>query len=93
LGTVSAAGNSNMTLDYSFVDVTPLSTINYYRLVQYDWDGEFEIYGPIAIDNRKEEKRIVKYVSLSGQEINPTSTTGLVIAIYEDGTTTKVYLQ
>jgi len=93
LGTVSAAGNSNMTLDYSFVDVTPLSTINYYRLVQYDWDGNFEIYGPIAIDNRKEEKRIVKYVSLSGQEINPTSTTGLVIAIYEDGTTTKVYLQ
>ena len=66
-----------MTLDYSFVDVTPLSTINYYRLVQYDWDGEFEIYGPIAIDNRKEEKRIVKYVSLSGQEINPTSTTAL----------------
>jgi len=93
LGTLPAAGNSTMTLDYSFTDVTPLSTINYYRLVQYDWDGNFEVYGPIVIDNRKEEKRIVKYVSLSGQEINPTSTTGLVIVIYEDGTTTKVYLQ
>ena len=92
LGNVSAAGNSNMTLDYSFLDVTPLPTINYYRLVQYDWDGEFEIYGPIAIDNRKEEKRIVKYVSLSGKEIDPTSTTGLVIGIFEDGTTVKVYL-
>ena len=92
LGNVSAAGNSNMTLDYSFVDVTPLPTINYYRLVQFDWDGEFEIYGPIAIDNRKEEKRIVKYVSMSGQEIDPTSTTGLVLGILEDGTTVKVYL-
>jgi len=93
IGNVTAAGNSNMTIDYSFVDTQLLPIVNYYRLVQYDWDGNFEIYGPIAIDNRKEEKRIVKYVSLSGQEINPTSTTGLVIAIYEDGTTTKVYLQ
>jgi hypothetical protein len=93
IGNVVSSGNSTMTLDYSFTDVIPLPTINYYRLVQYDWDGKYEIYGPIAIDNRKEEKRIVKYVSLSGQEINPISTTGLVIAIYEDGTTTKVFLR
>jgi hypothetical protein len=61
--------------------------------VQYDWDGVFEIFGPISIDNREKEKRIVKYVSLSGQEIDPKSTIGLVIGIYEDGTTIKVYLQ
>jgi len=93
IGTVSAAGNSNITINYSFVDTQLLPIVNYYRLIQYDLDGNFDIYGPIAIDNRKEEKRIVKYLSLSGQEINPTSTSGLVIVIYEDGTTTKVYLQ
>lgn len=90
---VPAAGNSNMTLGYSLVHEFPRSTINYYRLVQYDWDGVYEVFGPIAIDNSKEEKRIVRYVSLSGKEIDPTTTTGLVIAIFEDGTSKKVYLQ
>jgi len=93
VGTLAAAGNSNMNLYYSFIEPCPLPIINYYRLVQYDWDGEFEIYGPIAIDNRKPEKRIVKYVSLSGQEIDPSSTTGLVIGIFEDGTSATMYLK
>ncbi len=93
VGTLAAAGNSNMNLYYSFIEPCPLPIINYYRLVQYDWDGQFEIFGPIAIDNRKAEKRIVKYVSLSGKEIDPTTTTGLVIAIFEDGTSKTVYLQ
>jgi len=53
----------------------------------------FEIFGPIAIDNRKPEKRIVKYVDLSGKEIDPSSTTGLVIGIFEDGTTIKLFLK
>lgn len=92
IGNLPAAGNSNMNLQYSFVDVTPLPIINYYRLIQYDWDGVFEIFGPIAIDNRKREKRIVRYVSLSGKEVDPKKTTGLVLGVYEDGSTVKVYL-
>ena len=92
VGTLAAAGNSNMNLYYSFIEPCPLPIINYYRLVQYDWDGHFEIIDPIVIDNRQQEKRIVKYVSMSGQEIDPTSTTGLVLGILEDGTTIKVYL-
>ena len=46
----------------------------------------------VVVDNRKAEKRILRYVSMSGQEIDPTSTTGLVLGILEDGTTVKVYL-
>jgi hypothetical protein len=93
IGILPAAGNSNMTLYYNFVDESPLSIVNYYRLVQYDWDGMYEIFGPIAIDNRKREKRIVKYVNISGQEVDPQYTTGLVIGILEDGTYIKVYLK
>ena len=93
IGIIPAAGNSNMTLYYNFVDEFPLPIINYYRLVQYDWDGMYEIFGPIAIDNRKKEKRIVKYVNISGQEVDPQYTTGLVIGILEDGSTIKVYLK
>lgn len=93
IGTLPAAGNSNMNQYYNFVEENPLPIVNYYRLVQYDWDGMFEIFGPIAIDNRKPEKRIIKYVDLSGKEIDPRYTTGLVIGILEDGTTIKVFLR
>ena len=92
LGTTPAAGNSTINLYYALIEPCPKPIINYYRLVQYDWDGEFKIYDPIAIDNRKREKRILRYVSLSGQEIDPTSTTGLVLGILADGTSIKVYL-
>ena len=93
IGILPAAGNSNMNLYYNYVDESPLPIVNYYRLVQYDWDGMYEIFGPIAIDNRKREKRIVKYVNISGQEVDPQKTTGLVIGILEDGSTIKVYLK
>ena len=93
IGKVPAAGNSNMTLGYSMIHESPRNAINYYRLVQYDWDGVFEMFDPIAIDNTRREKRIVRYVSLSGKEVDPKSTIGLVIGIYEDGTTTKMYLR
>ncbi len=93
IGTLPAAGNSNMNLYYNFVDESPLPNVNYYRIVQYDWNGMYEIFGPLAIDNRKPEKRIIKYIDLSGKEVDPKYTTGLVIGILEDGTTIKVFLK
>jgi len=39
IGTVVGAGNSNTTMQYSFVDVSPNVGVNYYRLKQVDWDG------------------------------------------------------
>jgi len=93
IGDVPAAGNSNMNLEYTFRHEDFINGVNYYRLTQYDFDGQFEVFKIIVIDNTKREKRIVKYVSLSGQEIDPSSTTGLVIGIFEDGTTIKVFLK
>lgn len=93
LTTVPAAGYSTELINYFYLDYSPQPIINYYRLVQFDFDGESEIFGPIVIDNRKQEKRILRYVSLSGQEIDPSSTTGLVIAVFEDGTSARMYLK
>jgi hypothetical protein len=39
IGTVAAAGNSSITLDYSFVDGSPVAGNNYYRLEEVDQDG------------------------------------------------------
>ncbi len=47
LGTVAAAGNSNIPVNYSFVHNTPVKGINYYRLKQVDLDSR-HTYSRIA---------------------------------------------
>jgi hypothetical protein len=44
LGVVSAAGNSNEVLRYHLVDEHPINGINYYRLTQFDFDGQSELF-------------------------------------------------
>ena len=48
---IDGAGNSATTLSYEFVDENPNAGINYYRLKQTDFDGQFEIFYIIAIEN------------------------------------------
>lgn len=94
VGKLPAAGNTNSNIYYNYVVENPLPVFNYYRLVQYDYDGQYEIYGPIAIDNRRSPKKIVKYVNLQGQEITDQSKyEGVAIVIYEDGTSGKIYIK
>ena len=90
IGDVKAAGNSVELLKYNFIHNDYKQGFNYYRLVQIDYDGKSEIFGPITIDNPKINKHIVKYVNSMGQEINPSNTIGLVIEVYSDGSTSKV---
>ncbi len=40
--TVNGAGNSNIVLNYSFIDENPYKGISYYRLKQTDYDGNFD---------------------------------------------------
>lgn len=47
IGELAAAGNSNLLLDYSFIDHNPQIGSNYYRLLQVDFDGKYEYFGPI----------------------------------------------
>jgi hypothetical protein len=50
IGSVAAAGNSSVTLDYSFVDASPVSGKNYYRLEEVDLDG-YTTYTPVRLLN------------------------------------------
>ncbi len=88
INVVNGAGNSTQLLDYNFVDTDAPETINYYRLTQVDYDGNFKQYGPISIDNRV-TRNIPKYFNIMGQEVNEYET-GLIILRYEDGTVEKV---
>ena len=91
--TLNAAGNSTINIDYNVTDYAVEPIINYYRLQQYDLNGVYTTYGPIAINNMDIQKTIVKFMNLWGQEIDPTTlpATGVYIEVYSDGTMKKVY--
>jgi hypothetical protein len=89
VGSKTAVGFSNQLVSYSFIDNDFSHSINYYQLVQVDRDGQFKIYGPIAIDNTG-SKILVKTINLLGQECDPSAVNGTYIEIYDDGSMKKV---
>jgi hypothetical protein len=92
IGRTSAQGNSSSASEYQLAHVSPDSRrINYYRLVQYDLDGNKRIYDErvIAIDNM-DTRKILRIVDLTGRDANEL-TRGVVIYQYDDGTTEKVF--
>jgi hypothetical protein len=91
LSKVYAMGYSNIYTEYILWDCNVLPITNYYRLSQFDYDGQHELFGPIAIDNRKSSYRIIKHVDIMGREINLETTKGIVFEVYEDGTSRKVF--
>ncbi|OHX67882.1 T9SS type A sorting domain-containing protein [Flammeovirga pacifica] len=48
---VEGRGNTNYRVKYSYIDKKPLTGKSYYRLIQTDFDGKFEIFGPVSILN------------------------------------------
>ena len=86
--TKPAAGNSNEQIRYSYID-NDLSEVVYYRLQQFDIDGKSETFGPIVITRDVTDKKIIGYINLLGQKVDPKYTTGVIIEIYDDGTMIK----
>lgn len=48
IGQVAGQGDSSRPVDYEFVDHQPIVGRSYYRLQQFDFDGDHEFFGPIA---------------------------------------------
>ena len=49
-------GNSNEILGYEFIDRSPLNGLNYYRLTQYDFDGQSSSSEVIALQSLNLDK-------------------------------------
>ena len=84
IGEKKAAGNSNTKIDYSYTHSFDNHDINYYKLLQYDYDGVFKGYGPIGLDNTLKKVKLIRVTNLIGQEIDENYK-GFVIELYEDG--------
>ena len=60
VGYVTAAGNSNLTLNYQFIDKSIAQESNYYRLKQLDIDDKFEYSKVVLIKNPLGDKSLFK---------------------------------
>ncbi len=59
LGQVEGAGSTEETHNYSFEDDAPFSGINYYRLKQTDFDGNFVYSDLISVESSNQNKLMV----------------------------------
>jgi hypothetical protein len=85
----TAAGNSIEEIKYSWIDYNQ-NELTYYKLIQFDIDGAYKEYGPVVVHKSFTNKKVMKYINLMGQEIDPLATTGLVIEVYDDGSIRKL---
>jgi len=85
VGDTKATGNSTQVVNYLYVDNFRFNGFIYYKLNQFDFDGNFKVYGPILINNTHTNKKVVKYINILGQEVS-SETSGFIFEVYEDGT-------
>jgi len=73
IGEIKGAGNSSKEISYAFTDERPLPGINYYRIKQMDYDGQYSY----------SEIRSVRHKGISNVSITPRTTDGRVDIITE----------
>lgn len=90
VSTTSGMGTTNDLTEYEIVDRTYTMSTNYYKLLQYDFNGESKEYGPISIDNTTTKKEIIRITNSLGQDVGQNYR-GMVYEFYSDGTKKMIY--
>jgi hypothetical protein len=86
---IKGAGTTNVPKKYIYSYNTFKNTINYYRLKQVDFNGNFKYFGIITIDNSNMEKsEIIHTYNILGQEVD-ADYQGLVLIYYNNGSVIK----
>jgi len=89
IGRIGGAGNSSDRLSYQFDDHRYSEGINYYRLKQTDYNGNYEYSDLFTIDNSlNSPAKLLTTINLMGQEVD-NNYRGVRVLIYSDGTRVK----
>ncbi|MBK0383297.1 T9SS type A sorting domain-containing protein [Pedobacter sp. SD-b] len=87
IGKLQGAGTSTSSISYSFLDENPYAGVNYYRLVQFDFDGKYS-YSPITyVDSKLANSQLNVYAGGSQLKIfisSPNQTTAK-LQVYDIG--------
>ena len=92
VSTINGMGTTNDITEYEIIDRDIEHIINYYKLIQYDYDGNYKEYGPISIDNSADRPKLIKLIDELGREVTADKK-GIVYEYYDDGTIIKKYKQ
>ena len=96
LGRVDAAGTSNTTRDYAFLDQQPVKGWNYYRIEQVDLDNSRTYSNTTAINFDKESNLIVLYPNPASDQLNlsiNSAVNGKMVLLFFDSKGAKVMQQ
>lgn len=82
IGTVNGSGNSTVINNYHLIDDNPVNGINYYRLKQTDFNGDYQYSEIIALNNKFSGINI--FVSNNMLHINTDQTSlNVIIKIFD----------
>jgi len=87
--TIDGAGDSQEQTRYAFTDMSFSRAINYYRLKQTDFNGDFKYSEILSVDNRLSDKDVIGIYDLNGKVVD-RNTSGLILILYSDGTSEKI---
>lgn len=87
---VNGMGTTSDITEYEVVDRDIEYIVNYYKLIQQDYDGNYKEYGPISVDNSADRPKLIKLIDELGREVNADKK-GIVYEYYDDGTIIKKY--
>ena len=91
VGTAQGAGNSLLEQYYTFKHYEFSDSYNYYKLTQYDFNGDSQAFDIILIDNRSLKiRKLLKVTDLLGREV-PYDYNGVKLLFYDDGMYEKVF--
>jgi hypothetical protein len=80
ISTVKGNGNRTHLTDYSFI-THPETPVSYYRLTQFDYNGDFEVFNIISVVNANIVKNNIKDFDFTGYLISVYSVIGKLIYI------------
>jgi hypothetical protein len=75
IGEIKSAGNTTVNTNYSFTDKAPFNGTNYYRLKQWDFNGEFQYSKIISIENKSKKQGFTIYPNPAIGNISVQSST------------------
>ena len=84
IGKVKGAGNSISTLSYSYTDLAPLAGVAYYRLKQTDYNGKFEYFKIVSVNQPLKATDVGVYpnpMKANAAEINITTDADALVTI------------
>lgn len=86
---IDGEGDTQEQMKYAFTDMTFSRDINYYRLKQTDFNGDFKYSDIVSVDNRLSDKDVIGVYDINGKIVDRNAS-GLIMILYSDGTTEKI---